>query len=84
MGRGGKNSDRRLQVHRLPAGACGLFSGSAAPVSVSELPLHASPPRWTVSRENINKSGRAPSMLTAYNQGRFLIPANSLFDHEQG
>ena len=23
-------------------------------------------------------------MLTAYNQGRFLIPANSLFDHEQG
>lgn len=53
-------------------------------LSVSELPLHASPPRWTVSRENINKSGKAPNMLTAYNQGRFLIPANILFDHEQG
>lgn len=83
MGRGSQNSDCHLQEHRLLAGACGLFCRSVATVIVSELPLHASP-RWTVSREDTNKSGKAPNMLTAYNQGGCLIPANILFDYEQG
>lgn len=78
----GSRSDCHLQAHRWPAGACCLFSTSVATATVSELQLPASPPRWTVRRET--KNGKAPTVLTAYNQSCPLVPANILFDYEQG
>ena len=79
----GRKSDCHLQAHRWPAGgACCLFSTSVATAAVSELQLHASPPRRTVCRET--KNGKAPGVLTAYSQSCPLVPANVLFAYEQG
>lgn len=58
VGRGSQNSDCHLQEHRLLAGAWGLLSGLWLLWLFLNPLLHASP-RWTVSRENTNKSGKS-------------------------